>query len=180
MKLMKRHYHIKPDYTAIKIMIASAVFGWVIMNLDWSQWIKTEAFISPLSDVKVIQIDHEVEVEVPVPLNCTTEKCKILSYLVEKFQGDADKAITMIRTCENSSFNPHAINKANRNKTWDVGIMMINVDPSNTDEVLKLQDYRYNIDRGYAKYKAHKNTFYLWTCGNRVGDYTYLNKLRGE
>ncbi len=109
-----------------------------------------------------------------------TQKQKILHYLVEKFGDRSADAITMINTCENHALNPHAINKGNNNGTWDVGVMQINVDPSNTAEVDRLQDYAYNIDQGYKKYHAHGDTFYLWSCGDRAGDYTYKMKLEGK
>lgn len=127
-------------------------------------------------------IEKPVEVvkEIEVDRTFTTEKQQIMAYLIEKFGDRADDAITMINTCENTTFDPARINTGNNNGTWDVGVMQINVDPKNTTEVEKLKNYKYNIDRGYEKYKAHKNTFYLWSCGDKAGDYTYKMKLEGK
>lgn len=114
-----------------------------------------------------------------------TQKQQILAYIVSKFGDSAADAITIIRKCENSTFDPTRMNKSNKNGTWDVGVMQINVDPENAAEVKKLQDYRYNIDRGYQKFLQgdggkHRKTFYLWTCGHEIGQYTYVDRLKGK
>lgn len=132
------------------------------------------------NDNEVVYVEKPVPVEVEVDRTFVTEKQQIMAYLIEKFGDRADDAITMINTCENSTFNPSLINKGNNNRTWDVGVMQINVQPTDTQEVEKLKYYKYNIDRGYEKYKAHKNTFYLWSCGDKAGDYTYKMKLEGK
>lgn len=139
------------------------------------------------SDREVVIIEKPVEVikEIEVDRTFKTQKQQVMAYLIERFGDSADDAITILNKCENSSFDPTLINKGNNNGTWDVGVMQINVDPNNTAEVERLKDYKYNIDRGYEKFKTgdggkHKNSFYLWTCGYEVGHYTYLNRLRGE
>lgn len=129
--------------------------------------------------IKQVEVIKEVEVD----RTFKTQKQQIMAYLVEVFGDDADDAITVLNKCENSSFNPEAVNH-NANGTCDVGVMQINV-ACEGEEFEKLKDWKYNIQRGYAKFKAgdggkHKNSFYLWTCGYEVGHYTYLNRLRGE
>lgn len=113
----------------------------------------------------------------PLPKNVSQHSVKVIR---EIFGEHADKGIKMLTTCENSTLNPHAINKANRNGTWDVGIWQINVDPANTEEVERLKDPVYNTQRAWAKFTSKGNTFYHWTCGYVVGDYTYLDYLRGK
>jgi hypothetical protein len=163
-------------------MIASAVFGWVIMNLDYSQWIVKAEFADPRSDAQLVEIEKIVEVKVPVPVKCTTQKCEILAYLVEKFQGDADKAITMIRTCENSTFDPKRVSGLNIQKSgrrsYDVGVMQINVDELDTKEMEKLKDFKYNIDRGYKKYVSAGNTFYAWSCAGVINEKSYKDSFK--
>jgi hypothetical protein len=171
-------YFVTGDYTAIKIMIASVVFGWVILNLNWSQWIVKAEFASPVNkDLKVVEIEKQVPVKVEVPIGCKTEKCQILAYLIEKFQDDAANAITMIRKCENSTFDPNRVSGLNIQKSgrrsYDIGVMQINVDELNTKEIERLKDYKYNIDRGYAKYKASGNTFHQWSCAEVIGQKSF-------
>jgi len=173
MKHIRRYhnrYAVTGDYTAIKVMIASVVFCWVINNLDWSQWIVKAEFVSPLGDAKVIQIDHQVEVKVPVPLNCKTEKCQIMAYIVERFGDDAADAITMINKCENHAFNPKATNTANSNGTIDRGIFQIN-SIHGGDE---MYNWRTNID---AAYKIFKNRGWgAWSCSYVIGVKSFWQK----
>lgn len=170
MKLYKRHYHIKPDYTAIKTMIASAVFGWVIMNLDYSQWIVKAEFVSPLSDAKVIQVEKVVEVKVPVPVKCTTEKCEIMAYILEKFGDDASDAITMLNKCENHSLNPKATNTANSNGTVDRGVFQIN-SVHGGDE---MYNWKTNIDTAYRIFK--NRGWSAWSCSHVIGVKSFWQK----
>lgn len=112
-------------------------------------------------------------------------KQEIFEYLVEKFGDHAGDAIAIIRTCENGTFEPSRVSGVNKNGTIDVGVMQINVDANNTKEIEKLKDFRYNIDRGYMKWKqgdggAHRNSFYLWTCGKVINQYTYVDRMNGK
>jgi len=109
-----------------------------------------------------------------------TEKQKIMAYMIEKFGDDAASAIAMIRVCENSSLDPKIVSPLNIQKSgrrsYDVGVMQINVDENNTEEIERLKDWKYNIDRGYAKYKARGNKFTDWTCATAIGQKNYLGK----
>lgn len=134
------------------------------------------------NDFHVVTVEKQVEVikEVEVDRQFKTEKQQILAYLVEKFGDKADAAITMIRTCENSTFDPERVSPLNVQKSgrrsYDVGVMQINVDEHNTDELEKLKDWKYNIDRGYAKFKARGDKFTDWTCATVIGEKNYLGK----
>lgn len=108
-----------------------------------------------------------------------TQKQEIMMCIIEVFGEDADDAIAVIGQCENSDFNPNAINKGNNNGTWDVGIFQMNVDPNNTEEVEKLKDFKYNVDQAKKKFDA-KGSFYYWTCGHVVGHRTYVDALNGR
>lgn len=181
---LSRFNKIRRIKTELKVLAALVV-------IYFAQRIVVNAYIlHPISilannDREVVTIEKPVEVikEVEVDRTFKTQKQQIMAYLVEVFGDDADDAITVLNKCENSSFNPEAINH-NRNGTCDIGVMQINA-PCSGEEFEKLKDWKYNIQRGYAKFKAgdggkHKNSFYLWTCGYEVGHYTYLNRLRGE
>jgi hypothetical protein len=168
----------------LSFVVALSITGADLHLAASAQAVKDDLMvIERVVEKEVVKI---VEVEKPIdrPVKCDTEKCRILAYIVEKFQDDAANAITMIRKCENSSFDPRRVSGLNIQKSgrrsYDVGIFQINVDEENLDEIEKLKGWRYNIDQAYAKYKAHNNTFYLWTCGYVVGDYTYVDKLQGK
>lgn len=109
-----------------------------------------------------------------------TEKQKIMAYMIEKFGDDAANAIAMVRICENSTLDPRRVSPLNIQKSgrrsYDVGVMQINVDENDIEEQERLKDYKYNIDRGYAKYKARGNKFTDWTCATVIGQKNYLGK----
>lgn len=137
------------------------------------------------SDREVVTIEKPVEVikEIEVDRKFTSQKQQIMAYMIEKFGDNADDAITILNKCENSEFNPNAVNH-NANGTCDVGVMQINT-KCDSEEFEKLKDWKYNINRGYEKFKAgdggkYRNTFYLWTCGYEVGDYTYYDRMQGK
>ena len=139
-----------------------------------------QATIAPGSEP--IYVDREVEVvkEVEVDRTFTTEKQQILAYMVEKFGDDAEKAITLVYKCENSTFDPKRksglnIQQSGR-RSYDIGVMQINVDENNLEEQEKLTNWKYNIDRGYSKYKAAGNKFTAWTCAHVVGQKNYLGQ----
>lgn len=147
------------------------------------------AWAAPISPQPIgITTTIEVPVEVIRPINCTTEKCRIMSYILEKFGDDASDAITILNQCENNKLDPHARNfniQENGRRSWDIGVFQINVDEGNAEEIERLKDWEYNIDRAYDKFVRgdggkHKNSFYAWTCGYIVKDYTYLDAIRGK
>lgn len=109
-----------------------------------------------------------------------SEHQQILSYIIEKFGDDADEAIAMIRVCENSTFAPDRVSGLNIQKSgrrsYDIGVMQINVDELNTAEIERLKDWKYNIDRGYAKYVSAKKTFKPWSCAPSIGQKNYLGQ----
>lgn len=173
MKHIRRYhnrYAVTGDYTAIKTMIASVVFGWVVLNLDWSQWIAQAEWIDPRSDAQLIEIEKIVEVKVPVPVKCETEKCKIMAYIVEKFGDDASDAITMLNKCENHSLNSKATNKANSNGTIDRGVFQIN-SIHGGDE---LYDWKTNIDKAYKIFK--NRGWSAWSCSHVIGVKSFWQK----
>lgn len=142
----------------------------------------TELFQQPETfTVQAFDGTKAVPSATPVPtLNPTTQKQEILKYIVEKFGDRAADAITMLNKCENHGLRTDTINKGNSNGTWDVGVFQINVDPKDTAEVEKLKDWKYNVDRAYQKFHSKNDTFYMWTCGDFVGDRTYVHALRGK
>lgn len=132
--------------------------------------------------IQYIETIKEVEVikEIEVDRKFTTEQQQVLAYLVEVFKDDADLAIIMIGTCENSTFAPDRKSPLNiqqsGRRSYDIGVMQINVDENDLVEQKKLTNYKYNIDKGYAKYKAAGNKFTAWTCASKIGQKNYLGQ----
>lgn len=170
-----KHYskNYKLDAFILLVVCVSVLSGAVLSRI--AQGMK--AYAGKLPSVSFLRV--EVPVEVVRTPNCDTEKCKIMSYIIEKFGNDADKAIAMIKTCENGTFDPKRVSPLNIQKngrrSYDVGIFQMNVDEKNTAEIERMKDWKYNIDQAYKKYAAKNNTFYYWTCGSKVGDRTYLD-----
>jgi hypothetical protein len=104
----------------------------------------------------------------------------ILDYLVKVFKHDADKAIVMIKTCENGTMDPRRMSPLNiqqsGRRSYDVGVMQINVDETNITEQEKLKGFKYNIDQGFKKYQAAGNRFTAWTCATVIGEKNYLSR----
>ena len=139
------------------------------------------AVYAPTRDVDTVYKDKVIVQEVEVDRRFDTEHQQILAYLVEKFGKDADKAIIMIGTCENSTFAPDRksplnIQKSGR-RSYDIGVMQINVDETNVEEQKRLTNWKYNIDRGYQKYHAAGDKFTAWTCSKNIGQRNYLGDL---
>ncbi len=172
-KINKRMKRMRIEITVLTILVIS----YFAMKIVTNAFIFHPVTALADTDLTVITIEKPVQVikEVEVDRKFTSEKQQIMAYLVEKFGDRAGDAITIINQCENHAFNPNAINH-NHNGTVDIGVMQINVDPSNTAEVEKLHDWKYNIDRGYAKYKSAGNKFTAWTCATVIGEKNYLNK----
>ena len=114
-----------------------------------SQLVEQDTFLSPMN-VEAFEM-----IPSPEPEPVITEKQQILAYLVEKFGDRSADAITMIRQCENSSFDPRRVSPLNiqqsGRRSYDVGVMQINADELDTKEIEKLKGWKYNIDRGYKK-----------------------------
>lgn len=182
---LSKETHMKIKYLKEKTIITGL---FVLQGFAMTQGFITsshvETFETPnksSSGVIVIKAQETVveHYTKPEEVSKSSLKEQIIEKIKTKFQEDADKAIQMLSTCENRSLSPTAINKANSNGTWDVGVFQINVDPSNTTEVEKLKNIDYNIERAFKKFISKNRTFYHWTCGYVVGDYTYLDYLRG-
>lgn len=105
----------------------------------------------------------------PEPL---TEKQQILAYIVEKFGDDAADAIVVIRKCENSSFNPRAVNH-NRNGSVDRGIFQLNSQYWGGEELF---DWKTNVDVAHKVFTRAGKKWTPWTCAHVVGQKNYLNQ----
>lgn len=181
----RRAFQLLLSRTKKVLSFGAVVFGFYIAsklasNIDIFNPI--QAATAPTREVEVVEKVSEVEIikEVEVNRVFITEKQKILAYIVEKFGDDAADAITMIRKCENSSFNPQIVSPLNIQKSgrrsYDVGVMQINVDENNTEEIQRLKDWKYNIDRGYQKYVGRGKKFTDWTCAHVIGQKNYLGQ----
>jgi len=142
----------------------------VILHLAFSKIeIRTEAVIK-LSSLGVhVAYAKELSVEE-----------QIEARIHEVFGDRGNDAIKMLKTCENKPFDPKAVSPLNGNGSVDVGLFQVNADPKNTEEVERLKDWEYNIQRAHKKFEAKERTFYYWTCGHVVGDYTYVDYLKGR
>lgn len=142
--------------------------------------VSTVSAAAPGNEPKIIERKVEVIKEVEVDRKFKTEKQQILAYMVEKFGDRSDDAITMINKCENRGFSPTRksglnIQKSGR-RSYDIGVMQINVDESNVAEQERLMNWKYNIDRGYEKYHAAGNKFTAWVCAPEIWEKNYLGK----
>lgn len=191
MQRARSRLHRKKDRRLQRMKVELIVLSSLLLIYFGGRLLANIAIFHPVpalanNDHSVVVVEKKVEVikEVEVDRTFTSEKQQIYAYLVEKFGDRADDAIVMIRNCENGTFDPRRVSPLNIQKSgrrsYDVGVMQINVDEHNAEELEKLKDYKYNIDQGYKKYKASGNTFYHWTCGNHAGDYTYVDALKGK
>lgn len=142
------------------LSIASAYYGQYASAKQLSAEIVEEHMVSPyvssiLYDVDLSEVEHKED---------KSEKLKIIEYIVEVFGENSAEAITIIKKCENSKFNPKATNW-NRNGTWDTGIFQINQVHGYTME--EMQDYRKNIDA--AKKIFDSRGWTAWSCSHVVG-----------
>lgn len=91
----------------------------------------------------------------------------IEGYIKYKFgKVEGEKAIFMLKECENRTLNPKAINW-NSNGTWDFGTMQINQIHGYSQE--QLSDFKFNIDVAYEIYKRAGYSFSPWTCSYIIG-----------
>lgn len=99
-----------------------------------------------------------------------TEKQEILSYIVEVFGDDSADIITMVRKCENSTFEMHRDNH-NSNGTLDKGVLQINSVHLSGKEfpICKSahDDWKLNIDCGKAIFDKYGLS--AWSCSYVVG-----------
>ena len=198
MKKKKQNYDLTLNY----ILIGGLVVIYLLFAF-WAGKVKAEVMVDP-SVVSSNTIPEKLLISpilkptnTPIPTSTPTPtrvpekttKQKILTYIVEKFGDKAPDAISIINLCENGTFDPHRLSGINTHKdgrrTIDVGVFQMNVNVEDTAEIERLKDWKYNIDRAYEKFKMgdgkkYKNTFYLWTCGHVVGDYTYVDRLKGK
>ncbi len=101
-----------------------------------------------------------------------SEKQQILEYIVEVFGEDAADAIVVVRKCENSAFNPRAVNY-NRNGTVDRGIFQLNSQYWGGEELF---DWKTNIDKAYEVFTRAGKKWSPWTCAHVVDQKNYLNQ----
>lgn len=153
-------------WLVLALLVEAAIGVWMVVTSEVK--IDTQVDIR-LSFAPAVAYAKELSVEE-----------QIEARIHEVFGDRGNDAIKMLKTCENKSFDPKEVSPLNSNGTVDVGIFQVNADPKNTEEVEKLKDWEYNIQRAYKKFEAKKRTFYYWTCGHVVGDYTYVDYLRGK
>lgn len=183
---VKNEWHVYALVTAITVfVVGSSIFAKPSMKDQTTEYLKQFTFgkFAPLAVAAQPTLMEKKEAGTSaVPKGVKTE---IYEYLIEKFGDHASDAIAIIRTCENSSFEPTRMSGLNKNGTVDVGVMQISVDANNKAEIELLKDYKYNIDRGYAKWLAgdggkHKKSFYLWTCAKVINQYNYVDAMNGK
>ena len=140
--------------------IGIALLLGVILGAKWNKVINGHTYIHTL-EVK------EIEVETIVYKNkCETEKCEILSYIVEKFQDDSADAITIVRKCENSTFDQTRTNH-NSNGSIDYGIFQINsVHTTRFGDAFKT-DWKANVDAAYQIFS--ERGWEAWSCADVIG-----------
>jgi hypothetical protein len=157
-------YATTGNYQAFKIMLASIVACGLVTLLQPKQAV----WADPRSDAKVIEVEKVVEKPVPVPLDCKTEKCKILAYIVELWGDQAADMITIIRKCENSTFDQTRTNH-NRNGSTDYGVAMVNSIHTKTCGEAFKTDWKANLDCAHKIYQRAGNSFSPWACSHVVG-----------
>jgi hypothetical protein len=94
-------------------------------------------------------------------------------YIRLKFGVYADKAVTMLKTCENKQLNPTAINW-NSNGTWDFGLFQVNQVHGYSQE--QLSDYKFNTDIAWKIFERAGFQFTDWTCAYAVGETPFYLK----
>ena len=107
-----------------------------------------------------------VEVEKPVETEFESEKHEILAYIVEKFGEDSADAITLVRKCENSTFDQTRTNH-NNNGSVDYGVFQINsIHTARFGEEFKT-DWKANVDVAYEIFS--EQGWSPWACSSTIG-----------
>lgn len=133
-----------------------------------------QEFVSPLPVRAYTEQTVEPETVLftpsPTPTPIITEKTEILSYIVEVFGDDSADIITMVRKCENSTFEQNRGN-SNTNGTYDKGVLQVNSVHLSGKEfpVCKKahDDWKSNIDCGKAIFDKYGLS--AWSCSTVVG-----------
>lgn len=101
-----------------------------------------------------------------------TDKQEVMTYILEVFGDDADRAIWVAK-CE-SGLRKNAINDKNPNGTTDYGVFQINsVHTKKRGEAFKT-DWKANVDT--AKQIFDEQGFRPWVCAKSIGEKNYLSK----
>lgn len=173
-KKIGAHFYQK----SARVITFALLFGTMLASIGffaYGKYDQLQAFIA-IPPTRVLDVD-------PTPLKATestkeTEYEQMMAYIVKLFKNDADEMITIIRACENGTFDPKRVSGLNIQKSgrrsYDVGLAQINVDELDTKEIEKLKDWKYNLDRAYEKYTGAGKTFRPWTCAHVVGQKNYL------
>jgi len=107
-----------------------------------------------------------VEIEVEKEAEYENEKHEIISYIVEKFGDDSADAITLVRKCENSTFDQTRTNH-NNNGSVDYGVFQINsIHTARFGEEFKT-DWKTNVDVAYEIFSEQGWT--PWACAEVIG-----------
>lgn len=119
---------------------------------------------NPRLSEKVVEV--MVEVEKPVETEFDSEKHEILAYIVEKFGEDSADAITLVRKCENSTFDQTRTNH-NNNGSVDYGVFQINsIHTARFGEEFKT-DWKANVDVAYEIFS--EQGWSPWACSSTIG-----------
>lgn len=120
--------------------------------------------------------DNQVVVSTPTstPQPTTNPQDTPESYIREVFGYEqGERAIQMLKNCENKTLNPNAINW-NGNGTWDYGLFQINQVHGYTQQ--QLADYKFNTRIAYKLYKNAGYQFTPWTCAYEIGETPFYLK----
>lgn len=166
MRKGSRYVHqTKYNILFIITVLMACVTAYVLLGVGADAVKAWNTPLHPLSDISIVEI--EVDKPVPVPWsNCKTEKCKILAYIVDVFQDDSADAITMVRKCENSTFEMRRGGQ-NSNGTYDWGTFQINeIHVARYGDGFKT-DWKENVDVAYQIFLDRGWT--AWSCSHVVG-----------
>jgi len=145
----------------------------MITNIFLATMILTAVVGYDIAHTEVPPVKAEAVVESPVASPSASTKVSyppVEQYIRLKFGVWGDKAVTMLKTCENKQLNPTAINW-NKNGTWDYGTFQINQVHGYTQE--QLADYKFNTDVAWKLFERAGYKFTDWTCSPVVGDKSF-------